>query len=223
MRGRRRSSLVGVARRMKSSPAARAGCNQLGILLRRQIDDDDPVDPGGDGILRKTLRSVAVDRVVVAHQHDRGRLVGAAQLADERQGAPQGHALLQRALPRLLDSRAVGHRIRERHADLDQIGARRGEAAEQPGGGVGVGIARGQIGYETGATLLPQRREAPLDAAHSRTPRWSATANMSLSPRPHMFMTIRWSRGRVGAILATWASAWAGSSAGMMPSSRLAS
>src|SRR5437667_4163775 len=58
-------------------------------------------------------------------------------------------------------------------------------------------------------------------AAHKRTPRWSATAKMSLSPRPHMFITIRWSRGRVGAILAIWARAWAGSSAGMMPSSRL--
>src|SRR5271165_5278962 len=58
-------------------------------------------------------------------------------------------------------------------------------------------------------------------ADHSSIPRWSATAKMSLSPRPHMFITIRCSRGKLGAILATWASACAGSSAGMMPSIRL--
>ena len=45
-------------------------------------------------------------------------------------------------------------------------------------------------------------------------PRCFATVKMSLSPRPHMFMTIRWSFGRPGAIFITWASAWLGSSAG---------
>ena len=208
------------AHEIEARSARRLG--QLGILLRRQIDDDDPVDPGGDGVLREALRSVAIDRVVIPHQHDRGRLFGAAQLADERQGAGQIHALFQGPLARLLDHRAVGHRIGERHADFDQIGAGFGKAAKQPGGSIGVGIARGQIGDKSGSALLLQRREAAFDAARqSLTPRWSATAKMSLSPRPHMFMTIRWSRGRVGAILATWASAWAGSSAGMMPSIRL--
>jgi hypothetical protein len=38
---------------------------------------------------------------------------------------------------------------------------------------------------------------------HSRTPRRSATAKISLSPRPHKFMTRRWSRGSLGAILPT--------------------
>ena len=45
-----------------------------------------------------------------------------------------------------------------------------------------------------------------------------ATVKMSLSPRPHMFMQMMWSRGSAGAIFITWASAWDGSSAGMMPS-----
>ena len=45
-----------------------------------------------------------------------------------------------------------------------------------------------------------------------------ATVKMSLSPRPHMFMQMMWSRGSSGAILVTWASAWLGSSAGMIPS-----
>src|SRR5205823_1293607 len=79
------------------------------------------------------------------------------------------------------------------------------EARKEPGGGVGIGVARGQVGDEPGSSFLAQRRKSLLDSAHNLTPRWSATAKMSLSPRPHIFMTIRWSRGRVGAILATWA------------------
>jgi hypothetical protein len=38
-------------------------------------------------------------------------------------------------------------------------------------------------------------------------PRCLATAKMSLSPRPHMFITMTWSLGRSGAIFITWASA----------------
>src|SRR5271166_6734854 len=80
------------------------------------------------------------------------------------------------------------------------------------------------ISFEVGGLLVDDRVEPGHDddfATQSLTPRRSATAKMSLSPRPHMFITIKWSRGSVGAIFATWASAWAGSSAGMMPSFRL--
>src|SRR5712691_6832932 len=58
-----------------------------------------------------------------------------------------------------------------------------------------------------------------LPADQSLFPRCSATVKMSLSPRPHMFITIRWSWGFFGASSRTLASACAGSSAGMMPSS----
>ncbi len=155
------------ADKIEARGARRPG--QLGILLGRQVDDDNPVDPGGNGVLREALRSVAVDRVVIPHQHDRGRLVGAAQLADERQSAPQRHARFQGPLPGLLDYRAVRHRIGERHANLDQICAGRWKAAEQPDGGLGIGIACGQIGYQPGASLLAQRGKTLLDAAHDRT------------------------------------------------------
>ncbi len=50
-------------------------------------------------------------------------------------------------------------------------------------------------------------------------PRCLATVKISLSPRPHMFITMIWSLGSPGAIFITWASAWLGSSAGMIPSS----
>ena len=58
---------------------------QFDVLLGRQVDDDDPVDPGAGRVVRKRLRAVAVDRVIVAHQDDRGLLVGTAQLANERE------------------------------------------------------------------------------------------------------------------------------------------
>src|SRR6202041_509776 len=112
-------------------------------------------------------------------------------------------------------------RVGERHADLDEVGAGGGDALEEPRRGLEVGVAGGQIGAKSGAPFRLQRGETLFDAAHSVTPRCSATAKMSLSPRPHMFITRRWSRGRLGAIFATCASACAGSSAGMMPSSLL--
>src|SRR5207249_3683981 len=58
---------------------------QLGILLGRQIDDDDAVDSGGDRIAREGFGAMAVDRVVVAHQYDRGGVVSPTQLANERE------------------------------------------------------------------------------------------------------------------------------------------
>ena len=43
----------------------------------------------------------------------------------------------------------------------------------------------------------------PIPSVHIFMPRCSATAKMSLSPRPHMFMTSRLSLGSVGASLVT--------------------
>src|SRR5262249_8910319 len=86
--------------------------------------------------------------------------------------------------------------------------------------GLEIGIARGDEGDQRGAALALQGSEATVYALRHQIfiPRRSATANTSLSPRPHMFMTSRSSLGSVGASLRTKASAWAGSSAGMMPS-----
>ena len=69
-----------------------------------------------------------------------------------------------------------------------------------------------------GRTLMPSLRRD-----HSFTPRCSATVKMSLSPRPHRFIRMMSSRAIVGASFVTWASACAGSSAGMMPSVRVQS
>src|SRR5690606_16636783 len=56
--------------------------------------------------------------------------------------------------------------------------------------------------------LRAPRSEGHKPKVYARAPQIavpsaSATVKMSLSPRPHMFITRRWSAGRVGAIFAT--------------------
>ena len=139
-----------------------------------------------------------------------------------RQRPGHGLAGLEGAQPGGLDGGTVGHRIGEGHAELDHVGAAVGKRLEDGERGCIIGVAGGDEGDEAGAARRAERAEAPIDAARRRhrvTPRCSATVKMSLSPRPHIFMTKRWSRGRCGAISMTLARAWAGSRAGMMPSS----
>ena len=149
---------------------------QLVRLLRRQIDDDQPVDAGLLGIGDERRDAVGIDRIVVAHQHDRRLAVGLAEGGDHAQRAAQRLAGAQRALRRRLDRRTVGHRIGERHAELDQVGARRRQPAQDVHRGAEIGIAGGDEGDQPAAPLLAQRGEAPRDAllaerAHSVIPK----------------------------------------------------
>ena len=70
-----------VGRRRGEADEIEAGLQRrqakFGVLLGRQIDDDQPVDAGGFGVRQKFFHAVDVDRIVVAHQHDRRRVVAA--------------------------------------------------------------------------------------------------------------------------------------------------
>src|SRR5690606_12537445 len=107
------------------------------------------------------------------------------------------HAAAEGALVGRLDGGTVGHRVGERHADLDHVGAGSGQAAQDRERGLAVRIAGTDIGDEAGAAGLPERREAPLQPSLTRAhapisiPSALATLGTSLSPRPHMFITIR--------------------------------
>ncbi len=72
--------------------------------------------------------------------------------------------------PASLDGGAVGHGIGEGHAELDQVDARAGQAADDLERPLAVGIARHDEGDESGAVLGAQRREAIVDAGHSPSP-----------------------------------------------------
>ena len=63
-----------------------------------------------------------------------------------------------------LDGRAVGHRIGERHAELDDVRAGRWESAQDLEGRVGVGISRHDEGDERGPTLGGKPLESAVNA-----------------------------------------------------------
>src|SRR4029079_12872248 len=109
----------------------------------------------------------------------------------------------------------------ERHAELDDVGARLHHPAHQRHGDRRVRVAGGDVGNERLALRFRERLEAPLDARHqSFLPERSATVCMSLSPRPERLTSRMALLGIVGAIFIACATACADSSAGMMPSVR---
>src|SRR5690606_39092145 len=145
------------------------------------------------------------------------------ELANHLQGFLHVLPAIQRANVGELDGRAVGHRVGERHAQLDHVGTGVRQALEDAQrGGVG-GVAGGDEGHQRCAVFRFQFGETVLQAAHacfSCSPMWCITVCMSLSPRPDRLITIKASLGSCGARLKASASAWALSRAGMMPSRR---
>ena len=65
--------VVGRRRRQADEVEARLQRRQAELLvfLRRQVDDDQAVDAGGLRVGEEAVDAIDVDRVVVAHQHDR--------------------------------------------------------------------------------------------------------------------------------------------------------
>ena len=93
-----------------------------------------------------------------------------AELGDHGEGAGEGGAGGEAAEPRGLDGRAVGHGVGEGHADLDEVGAGGGHAAQDFHAGGGVGVVGFEEGDEGASALLLQGGEAGGDAAHGFEP-----------------------------------------------------
>ena len=180
--------------------------DQVG-LLRRQIDDDQPVHPGLRGIDAELRHAVREDGVEIAHQHQRGAGIAGAELAHQVQYAPQRRPGLQPAQPGGLNGRAIGHRVGEGHADLDDVRAIGGHAQEQRQGGRAVRVEGLNEGDQGAAALLAQTSEYTGDAAHRLVPRCLATVKISLSPRPERLSRMICSLPISGAILEIWAKA----------------
>ena len=162
-------------------------------MLRRQIDDDEPIGARRLGVGEEARHAIAVDRIVIAHKHDRRCVVAGAESAHDGERPAKRHAGAERAQARRLDRRPIRHRVGERHADLDEIGAGLGQACEERREGRGIGIAAGEICHEPGAAFAAERGEAPCDArlAHGAAPVALATVSRSLSPRPERLITMR--------------------------------
>ena len=220
--GRRRSSVVGVASRMKSSPAARAGRQSSASSSGGRSTTISPSAPAALASARKRVVAIAVDRVVVAHQHDRH--VGVARRARGGRGrsvvAMRAPAASARRLAAWIDGPSAIGSVNGMPISIRSAPAAGRPAISSQRGGE-VRIARGQEGDQPRPALAAQLGEAGVDPpAHSSIPMALPIVNTSLSPRPHRFMTMIWSRPSVGASLTTWPMAWLGSSAGRMPSSR---
>ena len=102
-----------------------------------------------------------VDRIGIAHQHDRRGLVGLAEGGGLFQRPLQCHPRFQRAQRRGLDRRAVGHRIGKGHAQLDHIGTGGGKGIQK---GLAVAIPGHHVGDETGTVIGGQLRETGGEA-----------------------------------------------------------
>jgi hypothetical protein len=83
-------------------------------------------------LVGEALEPAREDEVRVAHEHHRNRL---GEGPPHLQHAVQRRARRKRGGVRGVDHRAVGQRVRERHAELDQVGAGLGvRLADRPGG-----------------------------------------------------------------------------------------
>ena len=166
--------------------------HQFARLLGRQIDDDGAIEARSLGIGGKTRTAIGEDRVEIAHEDDRCRIVLTAEIGDHREEIAQLHAGIEAADVAELDRRAIGHRIGERHAEFDDIGAIGDERAQDGCRRGAIGVARRHKGDKRGAALSGAGGEAGgKPVGHSSlTPSASATVKMSLSPRPHKLATI---------------------------------
>jgi hypothetical protein len=133
-------------------------------FLDRAIDDEHAVDAGRDRFARERGVAVDLDRIEIAHQHDRRRRVVAAEFGNPTQYLLQADAARQRAFARMLDHRTVGHRIGKRHADLDQVRAGVDQRMQQRHDAVRIGIAGGDERDQPGAASCAQVGEAGVDA-----------------------------------------------------------
>ncbi len=176
--GRRRGEADEVEPRLQRRQA------QLLIFLRRQIDDDEAVDTGRLGIGQELVDAVDIDRIVIAHQHDRRVVVIFAEGAYQIERLGHALAAFERAHAGGLNRRAVGHRIGERHADLDHVGAGLRQRLHDRDRGVIIRIAGHGESHQRGALLRLQRGEAFFDTGRHLDLRKIIRAVCRSSPSP---------------------------------------
>ena len=164
IRGRRREA-------DEVQPRLQGGDAELVVLLGRKVDHDQPIDACLPGVGQEPVDAVDIDRVVISHEDDGGRVVAGAELADHGEGLGQAVSPLQGPQRRRLDDRAVGHRIGERHAEFDDVGTGPRQSLQQRGRGRVVGVTRRDEGNETGPALRRKGLETGCHARrHGRAP-----------------------------------------------------
>ena len=134
---------------------------RIGFLVR-QVGHDHAIGAGVDGGASEALETEREHRVVVREEHQRQPHLG-AERRHELEHARKRGARRQRARAGALDHRAVGERIREGNAQLDEVGAGVGvrpcDAQRRPG----VGEAAHHVGHQRGPALAAGRGEGGGD------------------------------------------------------------
>ena len=122
--------------------AGRAGrIAKVVVFLGRNVDDDEAIDAGSRRVSQEALDAVAENRIEIAHQENRrGRVAGAEFRHHVERGA-HSLAALERPQAGHLHRSAVGHGVRERQTQFDDIGAGCGQPVEYRLRGRPVGIA----------------------------------------------------------------------------------
>ena len=166
--GRRLSSVVGVASRMKLSPAFSAGRQSSSSSSGGRSTTISPSTPAALASARKRSTAVDVDRIVVAHQHDRRVVVVLAEFAHQSQRL--GHALpalsARKPAAWIAGPSAIGSVNGMPSSMMSAPGLRQGLGDGERR--FVVGIARHDEGHQRGAAFGLQRGEAPVDAGAHR-------------------------------------------------------
>ena len=82
-----------------------------------------PSTPQAAASRRELLQPISSEWIVVAHKYYWGLEAAFSGLLHVVQALRQTHTLLQGDFVADLDGGAVGHGVRERHAELDHVGA----------------------------------------------------------------------------------------------------
>src|ERR1035437_9142998 len=164
------------------------------MRIDREIGDEDGAGAGGASVGDEALVAVGFEQRLVDEGNER-HLDAPANLRQAFQAGLRSHALGERPLGRVADDRPVGERIRERKAELDQVGAARY-------------CRGGQLGR-----FAPGHQEDDEFLLHARLSSCASASSRSLSPRPDRQTTISDSSAS-----SARARACDDSSAGMMPS-----
>jgi hypothetical protein len=139
-------------------------------FFRRHIDDERAIDPSRARPLGEGRIAHDLDRVEIAHEHDRRLVVALAERTHHLQHIGQPHALGQCPFGGALDHWTIGHGIGEGYAQLDDIGAGCDHGVHQRHRGRRAGIAGRDEGNERGATARFEVFETLGDTAHRTNP-----------------------------------------------------
>ena len=217
----RASGVVGATSGTSATPAPSQAASTAADSSSGRSGTIRPLIPRAAQLAGEALRPAREQRVRVTHEHDRD------VLGDPRAGLEDGvHGWRRRPARCVAAAWITGPSAsgsRERHAELDEVGAgRRRRRAPIAHRGLDVREARpsGRASAPRGRARRRTRRRSARRRSLTRRPSLSSASARSLSPRPDRQTRSTVSASPRAPAPSTQATACEDSSAGMIPSSR---